>query len=324
MPASKSEFEDQQHAAIREALAPRLEAAKTRKEATRLVATTLFVDHGIYPSAKTVHGYTGRGSLTDIQRDLREFWHDLRERGRVKLDIPGMPPGLATVFSQAVGQVWEQAGTLAKTEFDAEREIADREVAEALERANAAEQSLAFAKRQIETTEQRLEQEREKVAGAVVRGERLDADLQATRAELESSNLRYANEARARQEAEERFSQELAAERAARAREADMLDGEIKFAKMQIEEAREEGRRTRERIMRELEAARAEASAYRQRASGAEDARAALNVEIAVLQAENARLLAALAKQQASGSDFPRRPRHRASMHSGLMGVRKR
>lgn len=53
--------------------------AKSRREASKLVAQALFLDHGQVPSARIVRSITQRGSLRDVLNDLREFWDDVRE-----------------------------------------------------------------------------------------------------------------------------------------------------------------------------------------------------------------------------------------------------
>ena len=75
----KSLHTDAVRKAIDEAIA-RLPGTATRKDKTKLVARLLFLEHGIYPSAKVILDYTHHGSLTDISRDLRIFWSELRER----------------------------------------------------------------------------------------------------------------------------------------------------------------------------------------------------------------------------------------------------
>lgn len=110
--------------AIRAALAPRLEAAKSRKEKTRIAATTLFFEYGVYPSGKVVHSYTQLGSMTDINRDLREFWSEIRDKSRVRIDAPSLPAELQEAYSNALAKSWELAMQKASASFDGEREEA--------------------------------------------------------------------------------------------------------------------------------------------------------------------------------------------------------
>lgn len=131
--------------AVRAALAPRLEAAKSRKEKTRIAATTLFFEYGIYPSGKVVHSYTQQGSMTDINRDLREFWSEIRDKSKVRIDAPSLPPELQEAYSNALAKSWELAMQKAAATFEDERkEAREREQALRTERDRACEEVVSL------------------------------------------------------------------------------------------------------------------------------------------------------------------------------------
>lgn len=131
--------------AIRAALAPRLEAAKSRKEKTRIAATTLFFEYGVYPSGKVVHSYTQLGSMTDINRDLREFWSEIRDKSRVRIDAPSLPAELQEAYSNALAKSWELAMQKAAATFEDERkEAREREQALRTERDRACEEVVSL------------------------------------------------------------------------------------------------------------------------------------------------------------------------------------
>ena len=64
------------------------------------------------------------------------------------------------------------------------------------------------------------------------------AEIDALHASLAQWQRQSAIEAQARQDAEERFSRDLEAQRAQHRHEAEMFSGEVRFAKLQIEAAR--------------------------------------------------------------------------------------
>ena len=88
-------------------------------------------------------------------------------------------------------------------------------------------------------------------------------------------------EERARQEAEQQFSRDLEAERAERQKEAERFAGEIRFAKLQIEQARISEKELRQQLEASLRSKELGLISYRQRASVAEEALAAARLELA-------------------------------------------
>lgn len=282
--SAKTDIEKRTEEEIRAALAPRLVAAKTRQEKTRETATLLFFGHGIYPSAKTVHGYTQHGSLTDINGDLREFWSDLREKTRVKIKAPMLPDEVVDLFSDALARVWELSTDKAHAALDGERQEAAEQVAQAQREAHEADRMYRIAKDDAETSKSELRQERERRETAEKKVEAQAAELEALRSSLAKWQQQAEAAAEARQEAEERFSRDLEAERSARQRDTEMFDGEIKFAKMQIDAARGTERELREQLKNERASREEELASYRQRANRAEDSLGAARLELAELK----------------------------------------
>lgn len=290
--ASKIETE------IQAALAPRLAAATTRQEKTRETATLLFFGHGIYPSAKTVHAYTRHGSLTDINADLREFWDTLRELGRVKLHAPMLPESVTQLFSDGLAKVWELAMNKANAALDGEREEAAEQVTAARRETTEAEQQCKMAQHRLDACEAELQKERH----GRMQVENCSAAQAAEIEGLQSAVFQWQAQAgvaeRARQEAEERFSRELQAERDARARDAEMFEGEIRFAKMQIESARLAESDLREQLKAEKASREKELASYQQRTTRAEEIFGAAREELAELKGRHAELESRLGEMQ--------------------------
>lgn len=266
---------------IRTALVPRLAAAKTRQEKTRETAALLFFSHGIYPSAKLVHSYTRHGSMTDINNDLREFWADLREKSRVKIEAPMLPAEVVSLFSDGLAKLWDHAMEKAHAALDGERQQAAEEVAKAQLEATEAERLRRIADAHAEEMAQEVRDERERREVAERNVAAMAAELEELQSSLAKWHAQAESESTARREAEERFSRDLEAERAARKRDAEMLEGEMRFAKMQIEAARGAERELRERIKEDKANKDAEINAYRQRANLTEEALNKARMELA-------------------------------------------
>lgn len=281
---AKTEIEKRTEEEIRATLAPRLAAAKNRQEKTRETATLLFFQYGIYPSAKVVHGYTQHGSMTDINGDLRDFWNDLRERSRVKIEAPMFPEPVANLFSDALAKVWELAMDKAHVALDGERQEAAEQVAQAQREAHESDRMRRIAEDDAEASQSELRQEREKRETAEKKVEAQAAEIEALQSSLAKWQAQAEAEAKARQEAQEQFSRDLEAQRAAQQRDAEMFEGEIKFAKMQIEAARSTERELRDQLKEEKTSKELELTSYRQRANRAEEALGATRMELAELK----------------------------------------
>lgn len=285
--AGKNESASQVDAGILATLRTRMHADAPRKEKSRQAASLLFFEHGIYPSAKVVLSYTQQGSLTDINRDLQGFWQDLREKARVKLDAPYLPQELLQSFADALAGMWDQAVANAAGTFDAERLEIENQVAMAQRRMSEAERLASSMLERAQASEAELRQERERRETAEKRIEGQSAEIEALQSSLSKWQQQADGEARARQEAEQRFSRDLEAERSLRQHDSERYGGEIKFAKLQIDSARTAERELRDQLKAVNEHKDAELSAYRQRANNAADAVAALKLELAEVRGLN-------------------------------------
>lgn len=266
-----------------------------RREKTRIAASLLFFEHGIYPSAKVVLSYTQQGSLTDINRDLQSFWQELRDKARVQIDAPYLPPELVSGFGEGLAKLWELAVKKAQDELEGLRQEAQEVAAIAQREAVEAERMRKVAVDDAQAMAQELREERERREMAEKRTEAQSSEIEALRSSLAKWQQQAESEAKARQEAERQFSRDLEAERNDRQREADRFGGEIKFAKMQIETARTAERELREQLKALSESKDVELSSYRQRANRAEEALGAVRLELAEMRG---RAMAAESRQE--------------------------
>ena len=284
----KTDLEKSLELEITSTLNARLAQLTSRKEKSKEAAAYLFFQHGIYPSAKTVHSYTQQGSLTDINRDLQEFWDNLRNQTRVKLDAPSIPPNILAMFSESLEKLWDSNVAQAKSVWSDER----------LEMEKKLEAAHLFAE-EIETLNHKLENEKKELNAAlsdeILRREEAEklveaqaAEIKALKESITDYKVNIENIEIARAQAEQRFSSDLQAERQARQRDADQFHSEINFAKMQIESARQAERDARERFTSELQAKDAELAIYKQRANNANEALTTIKLEYAQLSGKYA------------------------------------
>ena len=270
---------------IESALAKLPEGA-TRSQKSLLVARTLLLDHGVYPSAKVLHDFTQHGSLTDISRDLRAFWTELRDKSRVQLNAPFLPEELVSQMGEALGKIWGLANDQAQRDLEEKRAECESQVslANGLAEASRIEKEKALALVRAHAEEAQAERERREVAEMRVLSQQ--AEIEGLSNSLVSWQNQANKESEARRESEIRFSRDLEAERMDRSREAERFAGEINFAKRQIEAARSELKEIRERSAAERTGRELEVASYRQRMNKAEELVAATKGELAEVRAQ--------------------------------------
>ena len=276
----KSLHTDAVRKAIDEAIA-RLPGTATRKDKTKLVARLLFLEHGIYPSAKVILDYTHHGSLTDISRDLRIFWSELRECMSAKVSAPFLPEDLLESYAQALSGVWDLALEKARNDFEKQRLEAEEAVRKAQAEAVDMLRRIEISQNHVHEITLQKQAELERREAAEMRAQALTTENEGLQDALIQWKEKLVFEERARQEAEQQFSRDLEAERAERQKEAERFAGEIRFAKLQIEQARISEKELRQQLEASLRSKELGLISYRQRASVAEEALAAARLELA-------------------------------------------
>ena len=292
-------------------IAQRIAALPSRAEKTRAVAAWLFFEAGEYPSVQRVREITGQGSTTDIARDLRMFWDDVRSRMKVRLTSPDLPQDIVDHVGTFLTSVWDLAQKKADeglSEARAEMTRREAEIRQQLlqEQANSAS-SQAHAKILQDRLDQAQIQSEQDAAEKSALRERIDA-MDRARSEQEAATAALLAEKDATiaglhntlNEREETYRRQLDASR-----------GEVNFAKMQIENARGEARHWKSEFERErsdatlriaqleqrLNAAREQAGQAQIRAQDAQDEAANLRADITRLR-EQLRSLRHLRKAQ--------------------------
>ena len=229
-----------------QALAQRL---TRREDLTRETASILFLRLGIRPSADRVRQLTQRGSLTDIQKDLDKFWDDIRSRLSLQLDAAtGLPEELLQKGGQLIALIWRAAQDQAKQDLAGQWAEADEKVA-------AMAEQVADMERQVQASVVQIRSAEDAAAASNLAREDAERELAVVRQGLlgaQESSQEWERRAKAsedaRQRAEEQFSRDLEVAQEKQARSEDRLQGELRFAMLQIEEARSATRDVKERL----------------------------------------------------------------------------
>ncbi|MEC5409795.1 DNA-binding protein [Paraburkholderia sp. MPAMCS5] len=223
---------------------------KTR-ELYREVCALLFFRHGITPTANRLYQLVRRGSMGTPTAVLGEFWAELREKSRVRIDHPDLPDDLGAAAGELVATLWMRATASAEAALDALRDEVEAQRVEA-------QQSVVAARDELGRTETALEQRTAALLAAQVEIRELDraqAEGHAQRQALEGelARIRAALAARDREllEVREGFSRDLGKQREAAERAEDRLRAAEKRALLEIDRERS----TAAKLQKELDEA---------------------------------------------------------------------
>ena len=130
-----------------------IEALKQRIGDTRSlyreVCVLLFFHHRITPTAHRLYQLVRRGSMGTPAEVLRQFWQDLRERSRVRLDHPDLPEEVRELGGELLAQLWSRARSEAAGQLESLRD-------EASEAARAARQQAESARDELVSLRERM------------------------------------------------------------------------------------------------------------------------------------------------------------------------
>ncbi|CAN7806450.1 DNA-binding protein [Paraburkholderia hospita] len=160
----------------------------------REVCALLFFRFGQTPTANRLYQLVKRGSMGTPAAVLGEFWAELREKSRVRIEHPDLPADLRDAAGELVATLWTRASASAQAELDALRAEVEAQRTEA-------EQRVAAARGELERTETALEQRTAALLAAQVEVRELEkaqAEGHAARQALEAEVSRLKSEVAAR------------------------------------------------------------------------------------------------------------------------------
>lgn len=89
------------------------------QELYREVCALLFFRHGITPTANKLYQLVRKGSMSAPAEALSRFWENLREKSRVRIEHPDLPPEMAAMAGELIGSLWQRAQYTAEGSFAA-------------------------------------------------------------------------------------------------------------------------------------------------------------------------------------------------------------
>ncbi|SAL87231.1 ATPase [Caballeronia arvi] len=213
------------------------EFPKTR-ELYREVCALLFFRFGVPPTANRLYNLVRRGTMSTPASVLSEFWAELREKSRVRIEHPDLPADLSEAAGELIGTLWTRASTSAQAELTALREEVEAQRADA-------EQKVVAARDELGRTETALEQRTAALLAAQVEIrelERQQAEEAATRTALEAQIKRLGEQAavweRELEKVRDTFSRDLEKLRETAHRAEERLRATEKRALLEIDRER--------------------------------------------------------------------------------------
>lgn len=232
----------------------RLKAAfpKTR-ELYREVCALLFFRFGITPTANRLYQLVRKGSMSTPTAVLGEFWAELREKSRVRIEHPDLPADLQAAAGELVATLWTRSSADAAAALDALRADVEAERA-------AAKAEVAALQSELARTETALEQRTAALLAAQVRIQELeqaraadDATRRAQQTEIERLKADNAEGARALAQARADFAAQLDRLRDDASRAEERLRASERRALQEIDRERQAAAR----LQKELDATNA-------------------------------------------------------------------
>ncbi|MEW9580385.1 DNA-binding protein [Paraburkholderia sp. DGU8] len=112
-----------------------LEAARAHAPDTqalyREVCALLFFRYGETPTANRLYQLVRKGSMSAPAKALRDFWAEVREKTRVDVGHPDLPPEVATAAGNLAAQLWRLSNDAASAALEVFRQEAQTGIADA-------------------------------------------------------------------------------------------------------------------------------------------------------------------------------------------------
>ncbi|WP_322039125.1 DNA-binding protein [Burkholderia diffusa] len=223
---------------------------KTR-ELYREVCALMFFRFGITPTANRLYQLVRKGSMSTPTAVLGEFWAELREKSRVRIEHPDLPADLQAAAGELVAALWSRSTTDAAAALDALRAEVEAERA-------AAKAEVVASQADLSRTETALEHRTSALLAAQVRIQELEqaraadeASRRALQAEVERLKSDNADADRALAQARADFTSQLDRLRDDAGRAEERLRASEKRALQEIDRER----LAAARVQKELDAA---------------------------------------------------------------------
>jgi chromosome segregation ATPase len=201
----------------------------------REVCGLLFFRYGTVPTANRLYQLVRKGSMGVPGEVLVQFWEELREKSRVKIEHPDMPEVIKQVAVEALQGIWQAAAAAAVDQLAAVRADVELRAQDAETQRQQTQTALDYARREIAITQEKHDELAREFA-------EVQQSLQAERAAHAATEARLQE---MRRQVDERDRQ-LVESRA-------QFSTELEHARQQVAGAQERATATERRVMLEFD-----------------------------------------------------------------------
>ena len=273
----------------------------------REVCTLLFFRYGETPTANRLYQLVRKGSMSAPAKALRDFWTDVRDKTRVDVGRPDLPPEVAAAAGEFAAQMWRLSSDAANAALDVFRHDAEAQIALAREQAQQQESQRSEAVNQAEQAAADAASLRARIAVLDARIVELQTANDMLTSQLAASKEDIAAATAALADARRDFADELAKLRRSHEQNEQRLAAAEKRAMLEIDSERAMAQRLRKELQTSHERAatleaesRAERDALRDELAASKHALAAADARHAVTRAQLAERDALLAERVAT------------------------
>lgn len=225
-----------------------LQAEGHEREHLSRMAATWLSNKGIRPSVALVRRITNRGSNDAIARDLQKVRNELAEtlkRRELKSDAPDAVVGAAEVM---IDGFWNAALEQARSSFDEERGEITKERDSAYEAERIAKSLHEASQQEVARLQSELANKDRLVTEAISRASALESTVEELKKQIEGLHLELHRERNEREKERERAAADLKDVHDANERALAVVEGNRKYALLQLDSARANERALADRV----------------------------------------------------------------------------
>jgi hypothetical protein len=221
----------------------------------REVCALLFFRYGETPTANRLYQLVRKGSMSAPAKALRDFWTDVRDKTRVDVGRPDLPPEVATAAGEFAAQMWRLSSDAANAALDVFRQDADTQIAAAREQAEQRDTQRQDALEKAEQAANDAATLRARMTGLDARIVELQTANDMLTAQLAASKEEITAGAIALADARRDFADELAKLRRSHEQNEQRLAAAEKRALLEIDSERAAAQRLRKELQASQERA---------------------------------------------------------------------
>ncbi|WP_233830099.1 DNA-binding protein [Paraburkholderia sp. ZP32-5] len=269
-----------------------IEAAREHASDTqalyREVCALLFFRYGETPTANRLYQLVRKGSMSAPAKALRDFWVEVRDKTRVDVGRPDLPPEVASAAGELVAQLWRLSSDAASAALDTFRQDADAQIAAAREQSRQYDNERQQAVENAEQAANDASALRTRIGVLDARIVELQTANDMLAAQLAASKEEIASASTALADARRDFAEELAKLRRAHEQNEQRLAAAEKRALLEIEAERTAAQRLRKELQASQERAVALEADHRTQNDALRDELASTKAELAASNARDA------------------------------------